>query len=102
MADKAEGLNFKGFLVGDACTPPAVCGTDQVGPFYSLEFLYGKSAFSNQLYDSIMATCTKNELMHGGTISTPCQDEINKIPSEVGGYWVRTHSYSLLLTLTHS
>ena len=88
MADKAEGLNLKGFLVGDACTPPAVCGADQVGPFYSIEFLYGKSAFSNQLYDSIMSACTEYELMHGGTISSACQGEIDKISTEVGGYWV--------------
>lgn len=88
MADTEEKLNLEGFAVGDACTPPAVCGSNQVGPFYALEFLYGKSAFSNSLYDSITAICTKDELMHGGSISTDCQNEINKVPAEVGGYWI--------------
>ena len=34
-------INLKGLAVGDACTPPNICGPKQMGPFYNIEFLFG-------------------------------------------------------------
>jgi cathepsin A (carboxypeptidase C) len=39
-------INLKGFAVGDACTPPNICGPKQMGPFYNIEFLFGISLSS--------------------------------------------------------
>lgn len=78
---------LRGFLVGDACTPPDICGDTVVGPYFQLEFLYGKSAFSNQLYERIYQECTTTELINGGTYSTNCQSALDSVTGEVGGYW---------------
>jgi len=83
-----NGINLAGFLVGDACTPPAICGGDKVGPYWSIEFLYGKGAFSNKLYAQIQSSCTQDELLHGVTPNTPCSDAVGKVSAEAGGYWL--------------
>ena len=57
-----------------------------MGPYWSIEFLYGKSAFSNKLYEEIQRECTQNELINGD-LSTECQATVDKINAEVGGYW---------------
>jgi len=80
-------INLKGFAVGDACTPPAICGSKVIGPYYNIEFLFGKNSFSNSLYESIKSVCTSEELKNG-TLSTACSTEVNKINEEAGGYWL--------------
>eukprot|EP01038_Epipyxis_sp_PR26KG_P004140 gene4140-5894_t len=87
LSNPDDGLNLKGFAVGDACTPPDICGSKQTGPFFQIQFLYGKSAFSNKLYEEIMRTCTQNELLYGD-LSEACSHLIDLINTEVGGYWV--------------
>lgn len=88
LADQPDnGINLSGFLVGDACTPPAICGSDRVGPIWNIEFLYGKGAFSNKLYKEIQASCSQQELEHGVS-SAQCSSAVNKIDQEAGGYWV--------------
>ena len=82
-----QKVNLVGFGVGDACTPPAVCG----GPgndYWQIEFLYGKGAFSNKLYEEIQSKCSKDALIDKSIRSQDCQNSINKIDEEVGGYWV--------------
>lgn len=87
LANQPENdIDFQGFLVGDACTPPAICGSDKVGPIWNLEFLYGKGAISNKLWAEIQVSCTKDELYHGVT-HQGCSDSVNKVGSEAGGYW---------------
>lgn len=80
-------INLKGFAVGDACTPPNICGSKTIGPYYNIEFLFGKNAFSNSLYESIKAACTSEELKNG-ILSTACSAEVSKISAEAGGYWL--------------
>jgi hypothetical protein len=86
IAHPEDGVNLKGFAVGDACTPPDICGSKQSGPFFSIQFLYGKGAFSNKLYEEINRVCTEEELVHG-KLSEECSYSVNKINSEAGGYW---------------
>jgi len=81
-----NGINLKGFLVGDACTPPAICGSAAVGPYWNIEFLYGKGAISNKLYDEIIGVCSQDELRYG-VKTDPCQMSVNKVSTEAGGYW---------------
>ena len=52
LADKDQnGMNLKGFAVGDACTPPELCGSKPQGYYWYLQFLYGKGAISNKLFE---------------------------------------------------
>jgi len=81
-----DGVNLKGFAVGDACTPPDICGTKQSGPFFQIQFLYGKSAFSNKLYEEITSNCSEDELV-SGQMSSSCSATVAKINDEAGGYW---------------
>lgn len=85
--DDGIDLQLQGFLVGDACTPPDVCGDKAVGPYFSLEFLYGKSAFSTRSYERIIDTCSRQELVDGLNMTTACQAAVEAADNEVGGYW---------------
>ncbi len=87
LAHPEESINIQGFAVGDACTPPDICGSKQSGPYWSIQFLFGKNAFSNKLYEEINSVCTQQELINGG-LSEACAASVDKINSEVGGYWV--------------
>ena len=88
--EATNNIKLAGLAVGDACTPPFICGRDAVGPYWNIEFLYGKTAFSTALYNKIMSTCTQHELLWGG-LSDQCNQEVNKIGEEVGGYWVYSY-----------
>ena len=80
--------NLKGYAVGDACTGTEVlCGGDNnFGPYFYIQFFYGHGQFSNKLYDEIMETCTIEELKYNP--QTPqCRALVDKISSEVGGYY---------------
>jgi len=98
LANPQENINLKGFAVGDACTPPDICGNKQQGPYWSIQFLWGKSAFSNKLYEEINSVCTQDELINGG-LSDACATSVDKINTEAGGYWackdlyIRTYVY---------
>lgn len=86
LAHPEDKVNLKGFAVGDACTPPDICGSKQSGPFFQIQFLYGKSAFSNKLYEEIIHGCSEEELVTG-QMSDSCRTSVAKIDNEVGGYW---------------
>lgn len=86
LAHPEDGVNLKGFAVGDACTPPDICGSKQSGPFFQIQFLYGKSAFSNKLYEEITSNCQEDELI-SGQMSASCSASVAKINDEAGGYW---------------
>ena len=86
LAHPLDAINLKGFAVGDACTPPDICGSKESGPFFQIQFLYGKSAFSNKLYEEINSVCTEDELVTG-RMSASCTNSIAKIDAEAGGYW---------------
>lgn len=87
LADETSGMNLKGFAVGDACTPPEICGSNKVGPYWSIEFLYGHGAFSNKLYEAILQGCSQEELAHGD-LSSDCQALTSQVAGEAGPYWV--------------
>ena len=87
LANPQEKINLKGFAVGDACTPPDICGSKQSGPYWTIQFLFGKSAISNQLYEQINAVCTLDELTNGG-LSSECASVVDQVNVEAGGYWV--------------
>ena len=87
LAHPEDGMNLQGFGVGDACTPPEICGVDPHGPYYQIQFLYGKSAFSNQLYEEIFTVCSTEELINGD-LSDNCRPLIAEMHEQVGGYWV--------------
>lgn len=87
LAYPEDGINLVGFGVGDACTPPEICGSTHYGPYWEIQFLYGKSAFSNQLYEEIMGVCDTDELV-SGDMTAECSESVAKIDNEVGGYWL--------------
>lgn len=87
LDNPSDGINLHGFAVGDACTPPDICGSKVSGPYWSLQFLFGKGAFSNKLFEEINKVCTQDELINGG-LSDECADSVNKVNTEVAGYWV--------------
>lgn len=87
LANPDDSINLKGFAVGDACTPPDICGSKVSGPYWNIEFLYGKSAFSNRLYEEIQDVCSQQELIEGG-LSDECSAKVDQIDDEVGGYWI--------------
>jgi serine carboxypeptidase-like clade I len=87
LAHPEDTMNLQGFAVGDACTPPDICGSKITGPYWNIEFLYGKSAFSNRLYEEINEVCSQQELIEGG-LSDACYAKVNQINDEVGGYWI--------------
>ena len=86
LANPSDGINLKGFAVGDACTPPDICGSKQSGPYFQIQFLYGKSAFSTKLYEEINSVCSEDELVTG-FMSASCTESVAKIDTEAGGYW---------------
>eukprot|EP01035_Chromulina_nebulosa_P024704 gene24704-32179_t len=86
LAHPLDKINLQGFAVGDACTPPDICGSKQSGPFFQIQFLYGKSAFSNKLYEEINNVCSEDELVTG-RMSASCTKSVAKIDAEAGGYW---------------
>ena len=88
LAGQADyNINLVGFGVGDACTPPDICGDKETGPYWYIQFLFGKGAFSIKLYEEINTVCTHDELIKG-KLSTICSNSVNKIEQEAGGYWV--------------
>eukprot|EP01035_Chromulina_nebulosa_P022370 gene22370-28965_t len=87
LAHPEDNVNLKGFAVGDACTPPDICGSKTTGPYWNIEFLFGKSAFSNKLYQEINQMCTQKELIEGN-LSDGCSTVVDKINDEAGGYWI--------------
>jgi serine carboxypeptidase-like clade 1 len=87
LANPEENINLKGFAVGDACTPPDICGSKASGPFFMIQFLYGKTAISNSLYEQINSICTQDELINGG-LSDDCATVVDQVNVEAGGYWV--------------
>jgi serine carboxypeptidase-like clade 1 len=87
LANPQENINLKGFAVGDACTPPDICGSKPTGPYWMIQFLFGKTAISNSLYEQINSICSLDELTNGG-LSAACAAVVDQVNVEAGGYWV--------------
>eukprot|EP01065_Artemidia_motanka_P043730 TRINITY_DN6110_c0_g1_i1.p2 TRINITY_DN6110_c0_g1~~TRINITY_DN6110_c0_g1_i1.p2 ORF type:complete len:514 (+),score=175.51 TRINITY_DN6110_c0_g1_i1:61-1602(+) len=106
LDDPIEGLNFRGFLVGDGwtgCPPKAGHPMNwctnlnnvgffkypnvNVGPWYDIEFMHGHSQFSESLYRQIRASCTEAEL-RSYPLSDVCQGLVDQMAKEIGGWYV--------------
>lgn len=78
--------NLKGFAVGDGCVGLDVLCGPVGGPLWYVEFMRGHGQFSELLYNNIKRSCPYEELVNG--VQSPiCQQFINQISTEVGGYY---------------
>jgi len=83
-------INLKGFAIGDGCMGTDVlCGNGD-GPYYTIEFMHGHGQFSLLLYQTIISSCSKADLLHGHLNAT-CEALIDKMWNEIGGFY----SYNL-------
>jgi hypothetical protein len=83
-------INLKGFAIGDGCMGTDVlCGGGD-GPYYTIEFMHGHGQFSLLLYQTIISSCSKADLLNGHLNAT-CEALIDKMWNEIGGYY----SYNL-------
>lgn len=59
VAPAAQRINLKGIMVGNGClgTQVGVCGSDPLGPYYSLEEWRGHGLVSNIVYQTILKEC---------------------------------------------
>jgi len=106
LDDPIQGLNFKGFMVGDGCTgcepaagkPVDWCtNLDNVGlfkypntypgPWYDLEFFHGHSQFSNELYNLIKSNCNEDMLRGIVKLNSTCSGLIEQVSEEVGYFY---------------
>lgn len=80
-------INLKGFAIGDACTPPAICSPiHSSGPYWNWKFLFGKAGYSIKLQEMITFNCNKDDLLDGN-LSDICLSLGQQVIQEVGGYW---------------
>jgi carboxypeptidase C (cathepsin A)/drug/metabolite transporter (DMT)-like permease len=81
-------IRLEGFAIGDACTPPAICGLQPSRSRipWSLRFFYGKSAYSMNLQDEISSTCDAQQYA-SGDIHASCQSLLDQVTRDVGGYF---------------
>ena len=98
LLDDMQGLNLKGFAVGDGCMGiDLVCmnltaddftypGT-WAGPWYDLEFFAGHGQISNELYNRIRHECPEENL-RSGNLSGTCNGYIAEMKQQVGGFFV--------------
>ena len=81
--------------IGDGCVGTDVlCGTPDgnsgPGPYYMLKFFGGHGQFSDKLYDEIMDTCPRDQLVgYNGVKVTDenCTKLIQKATDQMGGYF---------------
>lgn len=81
-----QGINLKGFAVGDGCLGTDVLCGQKAGPYYNIEFLHGHGQFSENLYRRINKDCTESELRNG-PLSSKCQSTVDQVKIQVGGYY---------------
>jgi serine carboxypeptidase-like clade 1 len=84
-----DGLNLKGFTVGDGCIGSDVnCGGGTGrGPYYRIQFFHGHGQVSEQNYDEIRRRCPEEVLRTGIGMSAPCDASIEQMNSALGGYF---------------
>ena len=99
LIDDMQGLNLKGYAVGDGCMGTEVCcfnldaplftypGT-WGGPYYDIEFFAGHGQVSNELYNAIRAQCPEANLRSGKGLSPQCEAMIQHMGKEIGGFFV--------------
>jgi len=81
-----QGINLKGFAVGDGCLGiDVLCGPND-GQWWNVEFMHGHGQFSNSLYQDILQTCTQQSL-HFGPLTPECVDLLNQMNDEIAGYF---------------
>ena len=90
--NKVEEWNLKGVAIGDACMGTEVmCSYDSLfGPYYDLLFLYGKSAFSNVIWNALMKYCGLDALQYTynkANNQEKCDNAINKAYKQAGYYY---------------
>jgi len=81
-----NGVNLRGFAVGDGCIGTDVLCGASMGPWYSIMFMHGHGQVSNDLYYTILDTCSKDSLVNGN-LTPECQALVNEMFAEVGGYY---------------
>jgi len=86
ILEDPQGINLKGFAVGDGCMGTEVLCGDHSGPYYHLQFLHGHGQFSEKLYRTINKVCTEVELRKGN-LSTKCLTLVDQANTQVGGYF---------------
>ena len=78
---------LRGFAVGDGCVGKEVlCGGER-GPWFDILFMYGHGQFSTLLFNNIMATCGMTQLTQGPITDSHCQDLLDQMSDEIGGYY---------------
>lgn len=82
---------LKGFAVGDGCVGKNVLCGGQRGPWFSILFFYGHGQFSTLLFNRIVSTCGMTQLQNGPITDSNCQDLLDQMNEEIGGYY----SYNL-------
>lgn len=51
-------LSILRFAVGDACTPPEICGSKKWGPYFTIEFLYGMCCVVVMVMFLVLCRCS--------------------------------------------
>eukprot|EP01063_Lacrimia_lanifica_P011411 TRINITY_DN1819_c0_g2_i3.p2 TRINITY_DN1819_c0_g2~~TRINITY_DN1819_c0_g2_i3.p2 ORF type:complete len:498 (+),score=201.11 TRINITY_DN1819_c0_g2_i3:65-1558(+) len=96
--DQPNGLNLKGFAVGDGCMGVGVTcqnltaglfdyPSTWAGPWYDLQFFGGHGQISNELFKTILKDCPETGL-RSGQLSQHCWALIEEMKKEVGGFFV--------------
>jgi len=81
-----QGINLKGFAVGDGCIGTEVlCGPND-GPWWSIEFFHGHGQVSEQLYNTILSSCPESDLKNN-TLSDQCNNLVDQMNTALGGYY---------------
>jgi len=81
-----QGINLKGFAVGDGCIGTEVICGDTSGPWYSIEFFHGHGQVSEELYNTILSDCPEVDLKQGN-LTQQCNDYVTQMWQAIGGYY---------------
>eukprot|EP01063_Lacrimia_lanifica_P019765 TRINITY_DN27191_c0_g1_i1.p1 TRINITY_DN27191_c0_g1~~TRINITY_DN27191_c0_g1_i1.p1 ORF type:complete len:538 (+),score=236.05 TRINITY_DN27191_c0_g1_i1:50-1663(+) len=107
LDDPVPGLNFRGFMVGDGIVgcpdvdgkPADWCvnldnvGTfnypnTNLGPWYDIKFFGGHAQFSNELYQTILDECPREDLLDWSKMTGQCKGYIGEMADEIGSFYV--------------
>eukprot|EP01059_Diplonema_ambulator_P026376 TRINITY_DN43659_c0_g1_i1.p1 TRINITY_DN43659_c0_g1~~TRINITY_DN43659_c0_g1_i1.p1 ORF type:complete len:512 (+),score=130.49 TRINITY_DN43659_c0_g1_i1:35-1537(+) len=100
LLDDMQGLNLKGYAIGDGCMGTNVVCMNMdgnvfdypsvwAGPYYDIQFFAGHGQISNELYGKIRRDCTDVELRGPyADLSQQCKDYVQQMKNEVGGFFV--------------
>ncbi|KAJ9453987.1 putative serine carboxypeptidase K10B2.2 [Diplonema papillatum] len=98
LLNDTQGLNLKGFAVGDGCMGiDVVCmnltagnfeyPSTWAGPWYDIQFFAGHGQVSNELYNKIRTQCPEANL-RSGDMSAQCHGYVKDMAREIGGFFV--------------